>query len=94
MSVEQATELVRRVQSDPEFRQRMETADPADLRAILTEQGYGDIRLTHISQALPRSSGGELSDAEFAAVAGGGDTASDVVSVVGSGMVLAAAAAA
>ncbi|MEO1056324.1 MAG: Nif11-like leader peptide family RiPP precursor [Actinomycetota bacterium] len=93
MSVELATELVRRVHSDPEFRQRLQTADPADRRAILLDQGYGDIRLSHVSQALPQSSGGELSDEEFAAVAGAGTT-SDVVSGIGVTMVAAAAAAA
>ncbi len=71
MSVDQATQFIQRVQNDAAFRQRLEHADPGDRRAILTEEGYGDMRLSHLSAALPKSHGGELSDEEFAAVAGG-----------------------
>ncbi|MEO1056323.1 MAG: Nif11 family protein [Actinomycetota bacterium] len=73
MSVEQARQLVQRLSSDDEFRNRLEQAAPTDRPAVLSAEGYGDVRLSHISQALPHSHGGELSDAEFAAVSGGED---------------------
>ncbi len=74
MSTEQAAALVRRVQTDGEFRTRLTDAATEDRRAILTDEGYGDVKLTHVSQALPASHGGELSDEEFAAVTGGETT--------------------
>ncbi len=76
VSVQQAQDLVRRVGADPDFKARLESADLADRRAILEAEGFGDVRLSHLAHALPVASGGELSDEEFAAVAGG-DSSSD-----------------
>lgn len=74
MSTEQARDLVRRVTSDAEFRDRLDQAPYDRKRAILSEEGYGDVRLRHVSEALPESAGGALTDEEFAAVAGAGVT--------------------
>ncbi|MEO1056851.1 MAG: Nif11-like leader peptide family RiPP precursor [Actinomycetota bacterium] len=71
MSVDAARSLVQRVTTDSDFRARLEAADVADRRTIIEEAGYGEVRLAHVAQALPQSAGGELSDDEFAAVAGG-----------------------
>ncbi|MEO1056853.1 MAG: Nif11-like leader peptide family RiPP precursor [Actinomycetota bacterium] len=71
MSDEQAAALVRRVLEDPEFARRLEATPFDERRALLRAEGYGDVRLRHVASALPESVGGELSDDEFAAVAGG-----------------------
>jgi predicted ribosomally synthesized peptide with nif11-like leader len=72
MSIQQAQAMVKRLAEDETFRQRLEAAPtPQEKRAILTAEGYGDIKLRHVSQALPTSMGGELSDEELGAVAGG-----------------------
>ena len=85
MTVEQAQALIARVVSDPDFVSRLEAAPPEQRRAILTEEGYGDVKLRHLSRALPESAGGELTDEEFAAVAGGatGTGTVSAVSLVG-----------
>jgi predicted ribosomally synthesized peptide with nif11-like leader len=84
MSAEQAQAFLKRIAEDEAFRQRLGAAPaPSDKRAILTAEGYGDVRLRHFSEALPQSLGGELSDDELVEVAGGLDS-STAVSVVGS----------
>ncbi len=70
MSKELVQQLVRRALEDADFRQRLEATPVSDRRALLEEEGYGDIQLHHVAQMLPRSSGGELSDEDFAAVVG------------------------
>lgn len=80
MSVEQAKQLVKKASQDADFRAKLNAAPVADRRAILEENGFGDVKLRHMSQALPNSSGGELTDEEFAAVAGGGTTTTVVIS--------------
>ena len=85
MSVDQARAFVNRVLTDPEFVERLEAAPPAERRGILTEEGYGDVRLMSLTQALPQSAGGELSDEEFAAVAGGVNT-TNITWAVGTGV--------
>lgn len=74
MSTDQARQLVQRVRDDPEFRARLEAAPSDQKRAVLESEGFGDVKLRHLSESLPESQGGELSDEEFAAVAGGGVT--------------------
>ena len=74
MSIELARELVERVASDDVFRTRLEETPLEQRRALLEAEGFGDVRLKHLSAALPDSIGGELSDEEFSAVAGGGKT--------------------
>lgn len=93
MTVEQATALVQRLQSDPEFRQRLESADHADKRAVLESGGYGDVKLADVSRALPSSAGGELTDQEFEAVSGGVGSATGVSLAVGTGYTVAIGAA-
>lgn len=78
MSVEKAQELLRRTASDDEFRARLEAATQDEKRAILREEGFADVKLSHVSKALPESAGGELSDEEFAAVAGGSGKTTNV----------------
>lgn len=92
MSVEQAKQLVKKVSQDADFRAKLDAAPIADKRAILKENGFGDVMLRHVSQALPSSSGGELTDEEFSAVAGGGAT-STVVSYVNMTLIVGVAAA-
>ncbi|MEO1056854.1 MAG: Nif11-like leader peptide family RiPP precursor [Actinomycetota bacterium] len=75
MSTEQAQQLIRRAMEDDAFRERIEAAPTEERRSILAAEGYGDVRLSHIAAALPTSAGGELSDEDFAAVAGSGGTA-------------------
>lgn len=84
MSLEQAQALVRRTATDPDFRARLDNAPIEDRRAILEAEGYGDVKLSHLSKALPESAGGELSDDEFLAVAGGNATTAITISVAGS----------
>jgi Nif11 domain len=72
MSVEEAQQLVQRAIDDPDFRARLENASQEEKRSVLESEGYGNVTLSHVSQALPGSAGGELSDEEFAAVAGAG----------------------
>jgi Nif11 domain len=83
MSTDQARQLVKRVIDDDEFRERLDATPNEEKRALLAREGYGDVKLRHLSDALPQSSGGELSDEEFAAVAGGGKTTT-LASVAGS----------
>ncbi len=72
MSVDKAKELVGRLHQDAEFRARIEAVPREERRAIIVEEGYGDVTMTHVAGALPRSEGGELTEEEFAEVAGGG----------------------
>ncbi|MEO1058200.1 MAG: Nif11 family protein [Actinomycetota bacterium] len=75
MSIEQAQALIRRLNDDEEFQQRFIDTPAEDRRALLEAEGYGDVRPPHLAHTLPKSAGGELTDDEFAAVAGaGGDT--------------------
>lgn len=83
MSVEQAKGLVEKVSSDSDFRERLEAAPVGERRTILEEHGFGDVKIAHVSGATPESNGGELSDEEFAAVAGAGNTTT-VVTIVAS----------
>ena len=71
MSVEQAQALVERAIRDPEFAKRLAETPIDQRRPILVEEGYGDVQLRHLSKVLPEAAGGELSDEEFAEVAGG-----------------------
>jgi predicted ribosomally synthesized peptide with nif11-like leader len=72
MSVEQAQAFLKRIHEDEAFRTRVEAAPtPADKRAILEAEGYGEVKLRHLSQVLPESMGGELSDEELQQVSGG-----------------------
>ncbi|MEO1056850.1 MAG: Nif11 family protein [Actinomycetota bacterium] len=86
MSVELAQGLVRRLATDADFRARLEgAATPAEGRAILRAEGFGDVALAHMSAALPEHAGGELSDEEFAAVAGGSHTTTALTIAAGGG---------
>ncbi len=82
MSVDTAREFVQRYATDAEFRGRIEqAASSQERRAIMDEAGFSEVRLAHLAHALPQSSGGELSDEEFAGVTGGSlDTAIGMVS--------------
>ena len=71
MSVDRARALIQRVSTDEEFARRLIEAPVEDRRQIIESAGFGDVRLSHMSEALPERAGGELSDEEFAAVAGG-----------------------
>ncbi len=72
MSVDQARDFFQRYMTDEDFRARLDAAgSPADRRVILNEEGFPDMRLSHVAEVLPQSVGGELSDEEFANVAGG-----------------------
>ena len=72
MSIEQARAFLDRLEHDPEFRARLEGAADFDERnAIVVAEGYGEVRLNHVRDALSVSEGGELSDEELAGVAGG-----------------------
>jgi predicted ribosomally synthesized peptide with nif11-like leader len=94
MSVEQARALIKRLSEDEVFRQRVEDAPtPTDKRAILADAGYGDVKLRHISQALPESAGGELTDADLDLVAGGGSVNWGDVSVTTAASAMVAGAA-
>lgn len=84
MSVEQARGLVQKVADDADFRASLEAAGAGERRAILDEHGFGDVKISHVSEAVPESQGGELSDEEFAAVAGGGNTTTIVVTAASS----------
>ncbi len=71
MSEDTARSLIQRFVNDPDFRARLESTEIAERRALIEQEGYGEVRLQHIAAVLPESAGGELSDEEFAAVAGG-----------------------
>ncbi|MEO1056852.1 MAG: Nif11-like leader peptide family RiPP precursor [Actinomycetota bacterium] len=89
MSVDQAKAVVQRFQTDPEFVARIQAAAPDERRAIIEEEGYGDVTLASLSQALPERHGGELSDEEFDAVAGGGSTGTGtIIGAVGVGSIV------
>jgi predicted ribosomally synthesized peptide with nif11-like leader len=81
MSIEQAIALMNRAATDPEFLARLNETPVDQKRAVLVAEGYGDVKIAHLSQAIPASLGGELSDEEFAAVAGGGSTATTLTVV-------------
>ncbi len=81
MSDDAARALVRRLSTDTEFAERLRDLPPDERRALLDSEGYEGVRLKHMANALPESSGGELSDEEFAAVVGAGSTETDLVSV-------------
>ncbi len=84
MSVEQATEFVHRLMSDAEFREQLAEAPIGARRDLLVSAGFGDVKLSHVSEVLPTSAGGELSDDEFRAVAGGDLTTAITVTAAGS----------
>jgi predicted ribosomally synthesized peptide with nif11-like leader len=94
VSIEQAHALIRRTAEDPDFVARLESTSVQDKRALLAAEGYGDVTLRHLSQALPESAGGELTDEEFAAVAGAGNTVTTIVSGAQSAVISATAASA
>jgi hypothetical protein len=83
MSVDQARALMRRMTADPDFAARLRDTPIEEKRGVLVAEGYGDVKLTHISQALPESRGGELTDEEFASVVGAGDTTTIVSAASG-----------
>ena len=93
MSVEQARALVKKATTDSEFVARLERAPDSEKRAILQAEGFGDVKLAHLSEALPESSGGELSDEEFTSVVGAGSTTTISASAVSVSVVAAAAGA-
>lgn len=85
MSAEQARGLVQKVSEDADFRAQLEGASLAERRALLEEHGFGDIKMKHIADATPEKAGGEMSDEEFAAVAGAGNTTTIITIVAASG---------
>jgi hypothetical protein len=84
MSVEQAQALVRRVAQDPDFVARLNELPVDQKHSALAAEGYGDVKLRHLSQALPAAAGGELTDEEFSSVVGAGDTSTISVTAVAS----------
>ena len=71
MSVERAQELLRKFSEDKEFRVKIRDAGSQEgMKQVLTEAGFGDVSPQHV-QAAAGTQGGELSDAELEAVAGG-----------------------
>ncbi len=88
MSDEQAAALIRRMVDDADFVARIEAAPVESRRAILREEGYGDVRLKNVAAMLPKSAGGELSDEDFAAVSGGNALTGAAVSGSVSGSVV------
>ena len=91
MSVQQAQEFLKRLIEDDEFRARLESLPVNGRRQVLIEEGYGDIQLEHLDGALPTHMGGELTDEEFNAVAGGGATKTAVSMIVPTTLFVAAA---
>lgn len=85
MSAEQAKGLVQKVSQDADFRAQLEGASLEERRALLAENGFGDIKMKHIADATPVKAGGEMSDEEFAAVAGAGNTTTVVSIIAASG---------
>jgi predicted ribosomally synthesized peptide with nif11-like leader len=74
LSAEAATALYERVNSDEEFRARLEAADtPDDKRRIVTEAGY-DVSRDDLSTIRRLAGVSELSDEDLEKVAGGGNT--------------------
>ena len=83
MSTAQANAMIQQLLTDQDFRERLEAAPVEGKRAVLAAEGYGDVKLAHLSAVLPESSGGELTDEEFAAVAGGRGTGTLIGTVTG-----------
>ncbi|MEO1055568.1 MAG: Nif11-like leader peptide family RiPP precursor [Actinomycetota bacterium] len=71
MSIDNAQRLVQRLAGDAELSQRLANTDRDGRQAILAEEGFEPVTLRELSAVMPQSHGGELSDEEFAAVAGG-----------------------
>ena len=86
MSTDLARDLIARYTTDAEFRERVERAPFEEKRAILEAEGFGEVRLRHLAEMLPESAGGELSDEEFAAVAGGDGTLTVATAAVTGGV--------
>lgn len=76
MSVDQARALVRRLNDDPEFAERLQALPVEERRQVLESEGFGVVLKEHIDAAI-YPGGGELSDDEFAAVAGGTSSGTD-----------------
>lgn len=65
MSVDQAQALIKRVAEDATLRERLESADYAEKHKILQEEGFGDVRLSHLVKVLPPEMGGEATEQEL-----------------------------
>ncbi len=83
MSTNRALDLLQRVASDSDFRNKLESGSADERRTILITEGYEDVKLTHVSEVLHRSAHGELTDDEMNSVAGGGHTSTEASVSIG-----------
>lgn len=67
MSIEQANEILDRVRSDSEFRERLGQTERSDHIAVLRSEGYDTVEPEHLDHAVQQ----EMTDEELAGVAGG-----------------------
>ncbi len=70
VTVENAKALLARVEREPEFAERLRALPADERRRLLDREGIGPVRAEHVEAAAP-SVGGELSEEELEAVAGG-----------------------
>jgi len=68
MSVESAHHLITKLGTDAAFRERVQHVAPAERTALLESYGFGDVSRADVESA---KAGGELSDNDLQAVAGG-----------------------
>jgi predicted ribosomally synthesized peptide with nif11-like leader len=99
MSEQGARQLLERVVSDPEFRERLETAPNNEARRQIVEEAGIDVEPSDVSALRTMTGATELSDEDLEKVAGGGSATNVSVGAsigtaisVGVGAALAAAA--
>jgi predicted ribosomally synthesized peptide with nif11-like leader len=89
MSVENARTLILKLANDATFRDHIAKAPASEKKSLLAAAGFADVTPADVAAARA-SHGGELSDAELEAVAGGDWM--DIFAAIGDAAVEAAAA--